>query len=286
MTSKLTFDWKLFGGKMYIEIYSSDELIETSILNDIMAGAQTESLRLQSIFNLYDVNSELSRLNRERKLEVSKEMREVLVLALKLCELTDGMYDITLGQNILQRKSGKELKKVACSYKDVLIKRNVVTLNNPEVIIDLGSIAKGYITDKIAEYLREYGVENGMIDSRGDIRFFGSQENIIEIQHPRIKSDALCKIQLKDKSVATSGDYNQFDKTYEKNHIINSKDLISITVVADALTLADGLATALFVCDKKIRKDLLTEFNNVKVLSVDKSLRVEMFNGFEKLLIK
>jgi thiamine biosynthesis lipoprotein len=284
MGVKLVFEKELFGKSMLIELYS-DEYMDEFVTADIVDGAYAEALRLQKIFNIYDASSELSVLNRKRKLSVSRELHKVLMDALKLCKQTDGMYDISLGKNMLQRKAGKELSKISCSYMGIMVDGSDIKLMHPDILIDLGSIAKGYITDRIVEYLQYHGIMNGMIDSRGDIRFFGESVRDVGIQHPRIKSDIIKTIRLKDESVATSGDYNQYSKTFKKSHILNSKDVISATVVAKRLELADGLATALFVCDSDARKQLLKEYPDVMALTIDKDFNIEMYNGFEKILV-
>lgn len=56
---------------------------------------------------------------------------------------------------------------------------------------------------------------------------------------------------MADSGVATSGDYNQYDGTFERSHILNATDAVSVTVVAKALEKADLLATAIFVSDRK-----------------------------------
>jgi thiamine biosynthesis lipoprotein len=153
---------ELFGSEISFIL---DEVDET-ISGDIVEEAFEEGLRLQKIFNFYDEKSELSLLNRKRKLSVSDELLEVLKMALEMGKRTRGKYDITLGKQFRQRKLGSEVEKINCSYKDVKIKGNNVELMNEDVLIDLGSIAKGYITDKMAEILINNGVVSGLIDSR------------------------------------------------------------------------------------------------------------------------
>ena len=65
-------------------------------------------LRLQKIFNFYDSESELSILNAKRRLEVSDDLLKVIKKAIKFSLLTNGRYDISLGKNMLERKTGKD----------------------------------------------------------------------------------------------------------------------------------------------------------------------------------
>jgi thiamine biosynthesis lipoprotein len=145
----------------------------------------------------------------------------------------------------------------------------------------LGSIAKGYIADRLAEFFIKRGVISGLIDARGDIRVFGDREQIIEIQHPRNKEGSIGGIRVNDCGVATSGDYNQYDKNFEKSHIINQKDYISVTVIAPTLAEADVYASAVFVSPKEKIREILKDNKKIRVLCVHKTLKVEIYNNFE-----
>ncbi len=273
---QITVKKALFGSE--IEFILKD--IEEEIAKDFIEEAYQEGIRLQKIFNIYNKNSDLSLLNKERKRKMPEEFIYVLNEALKMCKETNGAYDISLGAQFLERKNGKEIPKLACSYKDIEIIGNVIELKNKEVIIDLGSIAKGYITDKMADFLQSKGISAGLIDSRGDIRIFGNDQIEIAIQHPRDKEKFIEKIKLSNKGVATSGDYKQFNENFDKSHIINKKEFISVTVVAESLTEADLFATALMVLPKNKAEELLKKNKKIRALSIDKDLKVVRYNDF------
>ena len=275
-----TFSRPLFGKEISITTYGA----ERSLVEPIIRDAYREALRLQKIFNFFDDKSELSLLNKKKKAIASSEMKEVLISALKLSKETNGKYDVSLGKTFLERKNNLDLKKSTASYRDILITRNKIEIKNPEVLIDLGSIAKGYITDKIGEFLKEKGIEDFIIDSRGDILISGKYNYILGVQHPRYKKEEICKIKLQNQGVATSGDYSQFDKTFERSHIINQGEIISVTVVASTLKEADLYATAIFVCPME-KIDLLMKKNKkIKALLIYKDLRRKLYNNFEELI--
>jgi thiamine biosynthesis lipoprotein len=271
---------KLFGEEVEICIWDMDK----SIALDLVEEAYSKGVKLSSILNFYDKKSELSMLNSKRSMKVSKELLELTKQALKFCELTSGAYDISLGKVFAARKKGKE-EKASCSYKDIKIKDNLITLTNNDVMIDLGSIAKGYIVDKIADNLIENGVISGLVDGRGDMRVFGEREEIIGIQHPRDKGKIIASIKLSNMAVATSGDYNQYVGTFETSHIINPKDLISISVINKSASISDAFATLLFVCDKKTRESIIAKNKDIMVLTIDSNLKLKSYNGFEKIII-
>lgn len=272
----------LLGGKVSLVIYDVDEIMLGGIFDDIFI----EGLRLQKIFNFYDENSELSRLNALRKMAVSPELLEVMHRAFAYAEITEGKYDVSMGKNILRRKKGQELVKLGCSYKDIIIRGNVVELAHPDVLIDLGSIAKGYIADKMIEYMKILGLESGFIDARGEMRIYGHGIETVTVQHPRRKEKYLHNILFENMSIATSGDYKQYCDSYDKCHIVGSRDVISVTVVADNLMDADAAATCLFVIGFENIAKFMSQNKSLKAFVIDKSLKEYFYNGFEKLLIK
>ena len=267
MDSKFSLD--LVGGKINFILYGVDELLTNIIIPEI----KKEGERLQKIFDFYDSDSELSKLNRGREMIVSDELLNVLETALNFCRLTAGKYDVSFGKLFLARKSGKSLPLIACSYEDISINKNKVSLKHDDVLIDLGSIAKGYIGDRLAEKLKELGVKSALIDARGEVIIFGEVSEKIGIQNPR--GDGIMReIVLKNSAVATSGDYSQYNKDYEHSHIISGTNVSSATVVANSLMLADVLASVVFVCEEKVYKEILEKYKIQDYFVIDKNSKV------------
>jgi thiamine biosynthesis lipoprotein len=272
--------YKLFGSEVEFFLDTSE-----TVAAPIMDEAYDLSLKLQKIFNIYDESSELSMLNRQRSMNVSPELLEVMSKALKLCEESKGEYDISLGRQFLQRKKGEEIQETnerTYSYKDIDISGNKISILNEAVIIDLGSIAKGYIGEKIADFFLEQGIESGYVDARGDLRIFG-EEREIGIKHPRMEGN-MQTVKIKDKGIATSGDYMQYDKDYSNSHILNQKEIISATVVADNLTDADAYATILIVCNEDTRDKMIKKAGFPAII-IDKDLNKKYYNNFERFII-
>jgi thiamine biosynthesis lipoprotein len=274
---------KLFGSEVEFIVYD----VEENIAKEIVEEAYEEGVRLQKIFNFYDNKSSLSVLNSKRKMKMPEEFIEVLKMALKMCKETNGLYDISLGKQFLDRKSGKEVGEVSCSYKDIYVNEEtrIVELKNKDVMIDLGSIAKGYIGDAMAEILIESGVISGLIDNRGDIVVYGDKDKEIAIQHPREKESVIGRINVKNGGIATSGDYNQYYGNFDRSHIINKKDYISVTVFASTLAEADLYATVLIVVSKTEIERLLDKNEKVSALCIRKDLNIEKYNNFPRILI-
>jgi thiamine biosynthesis lipoprotein len=270
------FSKPLFGKDVEIAIYDMDDEMSEAVA----IKAYEEGVRLSKIFNLYDENSELSLLNKDRKMHVSNELLQVILVAKEFYKLTNGTYDVSLGKTIQERKKGLT-ENITCSFEEVLIEDNFITLNNKDIIIDLGSVAKGYIVDRMVEVLQDEGVVAGLVDGRGDMRIFGAIIQNIGIQHPRDKDKTISKITVSECAIATSGDYNQYIDTFDHSHIINSLDIASITVVGPNLALVDAFATAFFVSKNP---ELLERYKDLKVMTIDKNLNINYYNGFKELL--
>jgi FAD:protein FMN transferase len=256
-----TKQFAMFGGQIGITIYD----VEGSPADLIMDNLYCEALRLDKIFNFFDAKSELSMLNKKRKMNVSEELMAVVKMALPYCELTNGAYDVSLGKQIMLRKAGKPLGNPA-SYKDIVVEGRTILLKGTEAMIDLGSVAKGYIGDKMLGIVKDFGVENALIDMRGDILLHGETGETIQVKHPR-KEGQICSFKAKNIAVATSGDYNQFYGSHENSHILNSRGIISATVLADTLAEADILATCLMVSGQNL-------FCGRKYVLIEKELKI------------
>jgi len=265
------FSDRLFGDEIVITVFGMYPEMADMISQD----AYHEALRLQKIFNIYDKGSEISHLNRKRSLKCSSELVIVLQKALHFARNTDGLYDPTLGKLFLARKGQGPQANPDCSYREIEISGNRVKLLHEDVYLDLGSIAKGYIVDKVVEYLKERGAESGIVDGRGDIRAFGCNATV-DIQHPRDMDKIIASVSISDQAVATSGDYNQYMGSYKTPHILNSNRFSSVTVIASTLEEADLLATVISV--KGDPAGLLGKSKNLKVVAIGKDLRKKYYN--------
>ena len=131
------------------------------------------------------------------------------------------------------------------------------------VKIGFNAIAQGYTSDIIAEKLEQNKIENYLIDTGGELRAKGHNQNgdiwRIGIDRPvalQEERSIVAVFPLENASVATSGSYRKF---YEMDgvrysHAISPKTgrpvnhpVLSVTIITDTCSLADGYATALMV---------------------------------------
>ena len=236
-----------------------------------------EFKRLNDIFNIYDPESELSKLNNtyKEKVKVSDDLFELLQLSLEVNELTDRAFDVSYGvlyefwKNLIESGSIKDMPskrkvnslKKRCGMKYIVMdaQDKTVTITKKGLKIDMSAIAKGYMVDKAVMKLKEQGIDNVLINAGGDLYCLGQNldENwTVGIRDPRNKKNILVTEELVDEAVATSGDYEQFfeHKGSRYSHIVDprtgfppERKVISTSVITKNCTTADSLSTAFVV---------------------------------------
>lgn len=270
------------------DIFRRDELLMGTVvsLQVVHRDSKTASRLIDMTFSLMkeladrmDVHredSEVSRLNREasfKPVKVSRELFEVLSLAVEVSKISNGAFDITVGPLIklwpIYKKSGfappdpeviqRTLQKVGWRYLLLNSNDRTVKFAKEGLSIDLGGIAKGYIVDKAVEFLKSHEVRGALVNAGGDIYALGTAPHgkpwRVGIQHPREPDKLVAVLELKDQGVVTSGDYERcvIKNGIRYTHIIDPRtgftvrETASVTVVGKSTAFIDALATAIMV---------------------------------------
>ena len=147
-------------------------------------------------------------------------------------------------------------------FSELLIDKNnlTITKKTPEQQLNAGAVAKGYITDKIKEYLKTTTASGAIIDLGGNILAYGKKNGktpwSIGISTPENDGEILLSLSLSDKFVITSGDYQRyFDYNgIRYHHIIDARigypsksGLKSVTIISDNGFMGDALSTVCFL---------------------------------------
>ena len=246
--------------------------------------AVDEIYKLDSLFSVTNENSEISKLNKVRSINASKDTFDIISKGIDIAKKTDGELDIsiypvvklwgfTTGENNVP--SEQELKELYkhIDYKNIILNSNkqIITIDDELAEIDLGSIAKGYLSSKISIIFKELNCV-GTISLGGNIHAVGKRLDgdswRVAIQSPFNETEYAGILSVEDKAVITSGGYQRYfvegGTTY--HHIIDTEtlhpadtDIACVTVVATDGTLADGLSTALFIMGKDKALDFWRE---------------------------
>lgn len=247
--------------------------------------SQLESFfsQFNSEFSTYQSDSVISQLNTapaNKKLKISPRFIQMLELARKLHEDTQGAFDPTLapiiklwgfgGGESKGTPSDKVLKKAQENMGFSKIQwdavNNEVWKTTDAVTLDVNGFAPGWAADLIAEHLEKHDIQNYMVDISGEILVKGTRSPnsgwIMGVEKPSANLGEAVQIafRMEDSALATSGNYRQFyDNQGERySHIIDPKTLrpvqhriASASVIAPTAAEADAWSTAMMVLGEK-----------------------------------
>jgi len=260
--------------------------------------------RLELVMSRHQADSQLSQLNQDGYLDTpDSHLVDLLRLALEMSVVTHGAFDVTIKPlvdlyqqrqqtGMLPDSDSLSVALERVNYHWVVLNDDHIAFERPGMGITLDGIAKGYIVDRGMDILREYGFLDVLVEAGGDLLAFGAQQSMqpwqIGIQSPRRGGARILRaFGVKDRAVATSGDYFQpYTPDYQEHHILDPRsghsapDIASATVVADSCTQADVLATALMVMDLPRGMVLAEELPGVEALVIAKSGSVYQTDGF------
>lgn len=239
-------------------------------------AAIEEIERLDDLLSTGDEISEIARMNQNGGGQLTEDSAYLLERAIELYDETEGAFDVAIYpvmeawgfttqnyqvpseetlQALLPLTDGSKIE-----YDDEAME---VTFGRKGMKIDFGGIAKGYTSARIMEIYQEYGITSGMVNLGGNVQVLGSKIDgsdwRVAIQSPDDANDYIGVLEVRNKAVITSGGYERYfeqdGKTY--HHIIDpstgypaENELISVSIISEDGTLADGLSTALFVMGK------------------------------------
>lgn len=267
---------------------SSETYSESEIKQDIDTVVAMFK-EFEAKFSRFKPDSELSILNKLTESPISEELCSILIEAQEYYQKTNGIFDPSILNALIKegyaqsKKLGfvstsknindtqEEALKDKYKFSDVKINVETKTLVKPkELQIDLGGIGKGFIIDKISNFLKSKNYNDFCVDAGGDMYLAGKDiENkynywAIELEDPFLAledkridiSVEFPTLIISNKAIATSGTNKRrwLYENKEKNHIINPQsatslinELICTTVIGDYTVFADIMAKVLLI---------------------------------------
>lgn len=262
------------GGAMDTQVkiqVLADDKEKTREAIEAIKEAFREIDRVEKLMSATDPNSQIYGLNNSgtQWVELSPEVIYILKRAKEYGILTNGHFDVTVKPLVdfwmdEVKTSGKiptgdELSEFLdlVDYNNLIVdeENNRARFDKDGMAVTLGGIAKGYAVDRACEVLMSRAIEDALVDIGGDMRAIGEKSWTIGISDPRAEGELLGVIQLQNKAIATSGDYERYYLIGAErvHHIINpktgepAKDSISTTIIAEDTLSADALSTGVFV---------------------------------------
>ncbi len=228
--------------------------------------------------------------------QVSEDTIDIINKSLTYAELSDGAFDITIEPvSSLWDFHAEDTPTVPddadiqaglphIDYHSIQIDGNKVTLTDPKAGIDLGAIAKGYISDGIRDVILENGSTSALINLGGNIMAVGEKPDgsayTIGIRRPFGENayDIIQKVSVTDGSVITSGTYERYFEQDGKlyHHILDpgtgypiDNGLTSVSILSHDGADGDALSTTCFVLGAKKGMGLIESLDGIEALFID-----------------
>lgn len=270
-----------FDTSISITIYDDSK---ENILDECMEMAK----HYEDLFSISIPTSDIARINSACGEPVLVDSETILLLeeAIYYATLSDGIVDPTIGTLSFLWKDALENStpptdtqvKDALShvnYENIIIDGSYVTLKDSKSQLDLGFIAKGYIADRIKEYLVSENISSGIINLGGNVLTIGSKPDNtnynIGLQQPYATMGTYAKVaSVTDKSVVSSGVYERYFEynSVKYHHIMDTStgyptdsDLLSATVISDSSVMGDALSTICLSLGSEKSLEFIKELN-------------------------
>ena len=242
---------------------------------EVLDQAEARIRQLEKLFSSTDPESEIYAVNRDGQAAVSEDTFALTEYGLQLCGQTEGALDLsvypvvkawgfTTGQ--FRVPAAEELAELLShvDYRRIRLDPENRTISlEPGMMMDLGSIAKGYTGDQVAGILAENGVEHALLDLGGNIQTLGAKPDgsdwRIAVQNPEDPSsdNYLGIVEVRDCAVVTSGGYERYFEGSDGTrywHIMDpatgrpaDSGLVSVTIVGESGAYCDAMSTSLFI---------------------------------------
>lgn len=260
--------------------------------------------------------SQIDKINENagiKPIQVSDDIYSLLKKAYTYSASSKGSFDMTIGPITSLWRIGfpdarkpdeQEIKEALqkVDYKKVELNdtKKTAYLTEKGMKLDLGSIAKGFITDKVVSLLKEKKVTTAIIDLGGNVYVLGNSVRstkektypwTVGIQDPnQARNVVLGQIPERNRSIVTSGIYERFlqvdGKTY--HHLFNPKtgypfdnNLEGVTIVSKRSVDGDGLSTTLFSLGLKEGMKYIHTLKDTEAIFVTKEKALFVTNGLK-----
>jgi len=286
--SKYIYNKGFVYGTMYSIVYESPNG------EDFQKEIDEKFRDYTMIFSTYEHESTISKVNKNEDVNLEPEFVTCFKRAIEVSEVTNGAFDITAGLLINAWGFGPNEKEKMTQeivdsllqftgFKKIQLKNREIIKEAPEMNIDMNAISKGFTSDLIANFLKEKGCNNYMVEIGGEVVAKGrnAKRKIWTIGISKPEEDILLSntdlqdsLQLTDRALATSGNYRNFYVENGKKyaHTIDPKtgypvqhSLLSASVIANDCMTADAFATAFMVLGMDLGIEIARQVPEIEV---------------------
>lgn len=259
----------LMGTVVTVKIYDKHK-------EDILNVAFEHINELADKTSSEEKDSEISIINENagiKPIKVSNDVYRLIEAAKEHSHLADGKFDMSVGPLTklwhigfpdARKPEQAEIDAILplIDYESVKLDKEsqTVYLTKKDMALDLGAIAKGFITDEVVTLLKENDVTTAIVDLGGNIFVLGNHPSgdawTVGIQDPNAaRGSTVGKVNRSNESIVTSGVYERYlEVDGEKyHHLLNpdtgypfTNDLAGISIITESSTDADALSTTAF----------------------------------------
>lgn len=253
--------------------------------------------RVDRSLNPFNPESVIARVNRNEEVEVDDLFIKVFDKAREVSEISGGSYDITaaplinlwgFGFDKMEEATPEVIDslKEFVGYKKIKLEGRRVFKEDPRILLNASSLAKGFACDVIADRLDSLHISDYMIEIGGEICARGKNPDgsywRIQVNKPiddetGIINERMEVVELRDRSMATSGNYRKFyikeGKKY--GHTIDpvsgypaQSNILSATVFYPDCMTADAFATAFLTMNLEKAVAIGEQFPEMKYLFI------------------
>ncbi len=312
-----------YNSKKRVEIYTESQFLMDTLVTikikdqpgakEAVAQSFTVMKKWADQLDRHDENSVINTINNygSEGVQVDSEILYLFSEAEHYYQLSNGAFDITVAPLLdlwgfgqkehtvpVKEEVNKALSRVDFAKLFIDQENNFVYLK-PNMKVDLGGMAKGFIVDKGISSLEDSGIKSAFINAGGNIRVLGTKYKgrpwHVGIRKPRQEGEIFTNyiIGMKEGSVATSGDYERYftynGKRY--SHLLDprtgyqARDMQAVTIFAPDAFTADILSTAVFIMGWEDGQELIDELPGVEGFMVKNEDDIWLSEGFKDLVI-
>lgn len=271
--------------------------------NENIQLAIEEIRRIEKLLTTYKDDSQTNLINKNAGIEpvkVDPEVFNLIERCIGISKITQGAFDISYGSidkslwnfdKAMTKLPDAEtaLKMVhLIDYRNIILDKEncTVFLKEKGMRIGFGGIGKGYAAEMAKQILIKNNVQSGIINASGDLSAWGLQPNgnrwTIGVADPDSPNAAFSYMEISNKAVATSGNYEKFVTINGKkySHTIDPKTglpitgIKSVTIIASNAEFADAMATPIAVMGIKAGLFLIDQIPDLYCIIIDDNNKI------------
>ncbi|MBK7466097.1 MAG: FAD:protein FMN transferase [Saprospiraceae bacterium] len=285
---------KLMGNQFEICVIAENQ----QLADDQIEVAIKEIQRIEKLLTTFSEESQTNEINRNAGITpvvVDLEVFQLIQRANRISKITQGAFDLSYGSIdkslwnfdiTMKTLPSVEIAKKSVrliNYNNIILdeKNTTVFLKEKGMRIGFGGIGKGYAAEMAKRKLQELGVLNGIVNASGDLCTWGTQTNgkqwTVGIADPNEKIKSFAQMNISNKAIATSGNYEKFitinDKKY--SHTINPKTglpitgISSVTIICNNAEIADAMATPVMVMGIEAGLFMVNQIKDLACIIID-----------------